>query len=119
MDFAEKVNQEPNGCGNNTTSLVALSSIIAMGLVEISTRTNDSPETFTKLIKVRLLHLEKICITNPSQGSKTIYEGVSSRSIAGSHGTTVLVKDLFHNVHPIQANIKPADIFRSPSVRPL
>ena len=32
------------------------------------------------------------------QGSEVLFEGQSSRSIAGPHGSVVTVKDLFHNV---------------------
>ncbi|KAK1925298.1 hypothetical protein DB88DRAFT_483462 [Papiliotrema laurentii] len=60
----------------------ALSSIAALGLMDITTRAKGSRRTLSKVIK----------------GSEVLYEGPSPRTIAGPHGTTVLVKDLFHSI---------------------
>lgn len=60
---------------------VALSAVAALGLLEIITRARDSTETLTKVIR----------------GSKVLFEGTSSRSLGRVSGTTVIVKDLFHD----------------------
>ncbi len=78
-------------------SFAALASIAALGLLEITSRTQSSRHTYAKLIKVSLPMPVKSLIIS-SQSSKTIYEGNTSRAISGTHGTAVIVKDLFHNV---------------------
>jgi DNA mismatch repair ATPase MutL len=77
-----------------------LSSIAGLGLVDIMTRARESRRSLSKVIKVgRAVNgIECGGYRLMAQGSKILYEGQSSRSIAGPHGTVITVRDLFHNV---------------------
>ncbi|WVF69283.1 hypothetical protein IAT40_004059 [Kwoniella sp. CBS 6097] len=61
----------------------AIASIASLALLSITSRTSSSSSSHTKVVK----------------SSKTVYEGVHpSRSVHGSHGTRVEVKDIFHSI---------------------
>ncbi|ORY27867.1 hypothetical protein BCR39DRAFT_536497 [Naematelia encephala] len=70
----------------------ALSSIAALGLVEITSKTESSRHTYTKVIK----------------NSRAIYEGMSSRPVSGPRGSTITVKDLFQNIPVRQSALAAA-----------
>ncbi|WVQ80577.1 hypothetical protein IAT38_002682 [Cryptococcus sp. DSM 104549] len=60
----------------------ALASIASLSLLDITTRTTTTP-VLTKILK----------------SSKTLYEGPNpNRYIAGEHGTTVVVREIFHSL---------------------
>jgi hypothetical protein len=80
MDFEEKVSGDSSWKAH--ADWEALSAVAALGLLEITTSARDSPQTLAKVIR----------------GSKVLFEGTSSRSLGRVSGTTVIVKDLFHDV---------------------
>ncbi|OCF43963.1 hypothetical protein I317_02233 [Kwoniella heveanensis CBS 569] len=61
----------------------ALASLASVSLISITSRASGSSSSHTKIVR----------------SSKTLFEGVhSSRTIHGSHGTRVEVRDIFHNI---------------------
>jgi DNA mismatch repair protein MLH3 len=80
MGIRVKVSSAPEAW--TATHMSALASMANLSLLEIVTRPQGCLETYTKVMR----------------GTKVLYEGTSSRSLGRERGTTVIVRDLFHNV---------------------